>query len=366
MPHTRIPVYDGSIDNIIGILHMKKVAQVLARGELDREQAAGDWPGRASRTSCRKARRSNVQLLKFQRQRRRIAFIVDEYGDMQGLVTLEDMLEEIVGEFTSGTSALHKDMHRERPDSFVVNASASVRMLNRKMGWTLPTTGPRTLNGLIVEYLETIPEPGTSLRIGDYSLEILQTGDNTVKTVRLKPITPDAGASDANQVAQVGLRSSALRSALRRSRLDAEHLEPLERLARHIRLRHHRAAEALLRSFAQPLLAKRHRPDFAGETKFAEADGVGRERLVAQARQHGEHRRQVGRGFADPHAADDVDEDIASGRRNAAVPMQHREQQREPARLPSRRRRGADSCPAHRRSAPALRRASAGCPRAPP
>jgi Mg2+/Co2+ transporter CorB len=144
----------------------------------------------------------NQQLLQFQRQRRRVAFVVDEYGDVQGLVTLEDLLEEIVGEFTSSTSALHKDVHREKPDSFVVNASASVRTLNRKMGWTLPTTGPRTLNGLIVEYLETIPDPGTSLRINDYSLEILQTGDNAVKTVRLRPITPAAGAGDADQVAR--------------------------------------------------------------------------------------------------------------------------------------------------------------------
>ena len=130
----------------------------------------------------------NTQLLQFQRQRRRVAFVVDEYGDVQGLITLEDLLEEIVGEFTSDTSILHKDVHRERNDSFVVNASASVRTLNRKMGWTLPATGPRTLNGLIVEQMETIPSPGQRLRIGDYSLEVLQVTDNAVKTVRLKPV----------------------------------------------------------------------------------------------------------------------------------------------------------------------------------
>ena len=117
---------------------------------------------------------------------------MDEYGDVLGLVTLEDLLEEIVGEFTSDTSALHKDVLREPGGTFVVNAAASVRALNRRMGWTLPTSGPRTLNGLIVEYLETIPEPGTSLRLADYAIDILQTGENAVKTVRLHRIDAEA------------------------------------------------------------------------------------------------------------------------------------------------------------------------------
>jgi Mg2+/Co2+ transporter CorB len=199
--HTRIPVFDGSIDALVGVLHMKKVAQLLAHDKFDREQLLALARSREP-YYVPEGTSLNQQLLQFQRQRRRVAFVVDEYGDVQGLVTLEDLLEEIVGEFTSSTSALHKDVHREKPDSFVVNASASVRTLNRKMGWTLPTTGPRTLNGLIVEYLETIPDPGTSLRINDYSLEILQTGDNAVKTVRLRPITPAAGAGDADQVAR--------------------------------------------------------------------------------------------------------------------------------------------------------------------
>ena len=182
--HTRIPVYDGELESLVGILHMKKVARMLVRSEFEREQLVA-----LARTRepyyVPEGTSLNQQLLQFQRQRRRVAFIVDEYGDVQGLVTLEDLLEEIVGEFTSDTSILHKDVYRERNDSFVVNASASVRTLNRKMGWTLPTTGPRTLNGLIVEQMETIPTPGQRLRIGDYSLEVLQVTDNAVKTVRL-------------------------------------------------------------------------------------------------------------------------------------------------------------------------------------
>lgn len=187
--HTRIPVYEGNLDNLIGILHMKKVARLLARGEFDREQLVGLARQREA-YYVPEGTSLNKQLLNFQRQRRRVAFVVDEYGDVQGLVTLEDLLGEIVGEFTSDTSSLHKDVHREKGGSFIVNASASVRTLNRKMGWSLPTSGPRTLNGLIVEYLENIPEAGTSLRVNDYAIDILQVGDNAVKTVRLKPIEP--------------------------------------------------------------------------------------------------------------------------------------------------------------------------------
>ncbi len=185
--HTRIPVYEGNLEALVGVLHMKQVARLLARGEFDRDQLVALTKTREP-YYVPEGTSLNTQLLQFQRQRRRVAFVVDEYGDVQGLVTLEDLLEEIVGEFTSDTSILHKDVHRERSDSFVVNASASVRTLNRKMGWTLPASGPRTLNGLIVEQMETIPVPGQRLRIGDYSLEVLQVTDNAVRTVRLRPV----------------------------------------------------------------------------------------------------------------------------------------------------------------------------------
>jgi len=189
--HTRLPVYDGSLDELVGMLHMKQVARLRARGELDREQLVTIARAREP-YYVPEGTPLNTQLVNFQRQRRRVAFVVDEYGDVQGLVTLEDLLEEIVGEFTSDTSALHKDVHRERGGSFIVNAAASVRTLNRKMGWSLPTSGPRTLNGVIIEYLETIPEPGTALRINDYAIEVIQTGDNAVKTVRLREIPAEA------------------------------------------------------------------------------------------------------------------------------------------------------------------------------
>jgi Mg2+/Co2+ transporter CorB len=113
---------------------------------------------------------------------------VDEYGDIQGLVTIDDILEEIVGDFTTDPATMmHKDLHREADGSFVANAQTSIRALNRSMRWNLPTDGPKTLNGLIVEFLETIPEPGTTLKLADYMLEVLQTGDNAIKTVRIRP-----------------------------------------------------------------------------------------------------------------------------------------------------------------------------------
>jgi Mg2+/Co2+ transporter CorB len=199
--HTRLPVYEGSVDELVGILHMKQVARLLARSELDRDKLVALVRSREP-YFVPEGTSLNTQLLNFQRQRRRMAFVVDEYGDVQGLVTLEDLLEEIVGEFTSDKGSMHKDVHRERGDSFIVNASASVRTLNRKMGWSLPTSGPRTLNGLILEYLETIPEPGTSLRVNDYSIDVLQTGDNAVKTVRLRAVAPSAPTASGTSESQ--------------------------------------------------------------------------------------------------------------------------------------------------------------------
>jgi Mg2+/Co2+ transporter CorB len=185
--HTRLPVYEGEIDHIIGVLHMKRVVHELARGRLDRDGLI-DAANSRDAYFVPSGTTLNTQLLNFQRDRRRMAFVVDEYGDIQGLVTLEDILEEIVGEFTTDPATMmHKDVHRDADGSFVANASTTIRALNRAMRWNLPTDGPKTLNGLIVEFLETIPEPGTTLKLADYMLEVLQTGENAIKTVRIRP-----------------------------------------------------------------------------------------------------------------------------------------------------------------------------------
>jgi Mg2+/Co2+ transporter CorB len=129
----------------------------------------------------------NKQLVQFQRNRQRTGFVVDEYGDIQGIVTLEDLLEEIVGEFTSEPSAGEAELRRDEvAGGYIFDAGANVRVLNRMMNWKLPTDGPKTLNGLILEKLETIPRKGTGLMLNDYAIEILQTSDSVVETVRIR------------------------------------------------------------------------------------------------------------------------------------------------------------------------------------
>jgi Mg2+/Co2+ transporter CorB len=182
--HTRLPVYRGDIDQVLGILHLRNFLGLQRKQEITREDIE-----QIVRESyfIPEATPLNTQLLNFQSQRRRIGLVVDEYGDIQGLVTLDDILEEIVGEFTTDPATSSKDIHPQEDGSFLVDGSANIRELNRIMHWQLPTNGPKTLNGMITEYLETIPETGTSLLLEGYPIEIVQTGSNTVKTVRIDP-----------------------------------------------------------------------------------------------------------------------------------------------------------------------------------
>jgi Mg2+/Co2+ transporter CorB len=198
-PHTRLPVYEGELDNLIGVLHMKRVARELARGTFTRERLIELARGRES-YFIPEGTTLNVQLAHFQRNRRRFAFVVNEYGDIEGLVTLEDILEEIVGEFTTDPATItHKDVHSERPGVFIVNASATIRALNRALGWQLPTGGPKTVNGLLLEQLETIPDPGAMVRVGNYEFEVLQMADNAVRTVRVRaPLAEKTAAASAS------------------------------------------------------------------------------------------------------------------------------------------------------------------------
>jgi Mg2+/Co2+ transporter CorB len=185
-PHTRLPVYEDELDNLIGLLHMKRVANELVRGTLSRESLLELARGREP-YFVPEGTALNVQLGYFQRNRRRFAFVVNEYGGIEGLVTIEDILEEIVGEFTTDPASLtHKDVHVERPGVFIVNASATIRALNRALGWHLPTGGPKTINGLLLEHFETLPDTGAMVRVGNYEFEVLQMADNAIRTVRVR------------------------------------------------------------------------------------------------------------------------------------------------------------------------------------
>lgn len=182
--HTRLPVYRGDIDQVVGIIHLRNFLGLQRKQEVTKEDLElivreGYFIPEATPL--------NTQLLNFQSQRRRIGLVVDEYGDILGLVTLDDILEEIVGEFTTDPSTSSKDIHPQEDGTFLVDGSANIRELNRIMQWQLPTDGPKTLNGMITEYLETIPETGTSLLLEGYPIEIVQTSTSTVKTVRIDP-----------------------------------------------------------------------------------------------------------------------------------------------------------------------------------
>ena len=190
--HTRLPVYKDNIDQVIGILHLRRLANLTDR-KLDKDLIRDllDEPYFVPEGTP-----LSIQLVQFQRRRLRIALVVDEYGDIQGIVTLEDILEEIVGEFTTDPADEDDDVVSEGNGMFLVDGTANIRELNRSQGWELPTDGPKTVNGLILEMLETIPEPTTCLKIEGYPIEIVETDDNRIRSVRVGPRLPEDETTD--------------------------------------------------------------------------------------------------------------------------------------------------------------------------
>ena len=178
--HTRLPLYRDSIDNLLGMIHIRSVLNLALEDTLDLESLLkiADAPYFIPEGTS-----LNLQILHFQKMKRRSCFVVDEYGDIQGLVTMEDILEEIVGEFTTDIADLSKDITPQEDGSFIVDASITLRNLNRLLSWHLPSIGPRTLSGLIIEYLGYIPPADCCLAIKNYQIEILKVGDNTIKSV---------------------------------------------------------------------------------------------------------------------------------------------------------------------------------------
>jgi len=184
--HTRMPLFEGDLDRVLGIVHMRLVANEIAAGRLTRDRLR-EIAGQREALFTPEGTTLHAQLLRFRRLRRRIAFVVDEYGDVRGLVTLEDILEEVVGEFTTQPATPRLDFSARRDGSYVVPGSVTLRAVNRALGMSLPTDGPRTLSGLIVEHLESIPEPGAILTLGGRMIEVLQVADNAVRTARILP-----------------------------------------------------------------------------------------------------------------------------------------------------------------------------------
>jgi len=182
--HTRMLVRQGPNEEIIGVVHIRKVMHQVQSGQLDldmlREIVAEPYY-----VPC--GTPLYTQLQQFQEKQQRLALVVDEYGELKGLVTLEDILEEIVGDFTTQSPSFGGAFHEQPDGSWLVDGGVQLRSLNRKLGLSFPLDGPKTLNGLVLEHFEDIPEPGTSFRIGGHTLEIVQTQERIVKSVRIYP-----------------------------------------------------------------------------------------------------------------------------------------------------------------------------------
>jgi Mg2+/Co2+ transporter CorB len=202
--HTMLPVYENALDNIVGLLHLKHVVRLRQADEIDAEQ-------------LREILRAPyfipagtpllTQLHQFQVDRQRLGLVVDEYGELKGLVSIEDILEEIVGEFTTQGPG-GSDVFRREPDgSVIVDGMAPLRMLNRKLGTEFPLEGPKTLNGLIVEYLGEIPDSGISFRLAGQGVEVLQVQDRAVKVVKL---LPPVGRAPAPPLQTTGEQASSI------------------------------------------------------------------------------------------------------------------------------------------------------------
>ncbi len=177
-PHTRMAVYKKSIDRVIGFLHLRKVLLEVDHQDFDKQTIINLL---SKPVFIPESTPVHTQMLRFKNEKIRIGLVVDEYGDVQGLVTLDDLLQEIVGELITDENTAA----REQSDgSYLVDANTTVRELNRIMQWSLPTEGPKTLNGLIIELMETIPESGARIDLHGYPVEIIKHDKNAVKLVK--------------------------------------------------------------------------------------------------------------------------------------------------------------------------------------
>ena len=180
--YTRVPVYRNSIDNVVGFLHLRKFILKILDKDLEREDLE-----KVIREPYFIPEGTHLKklLFEFQEKKRRLSLVVDEFGDIQGMVTLEDLLEEIVGEFTNDPASYDVEIHPQKDGTFLVDGSSHVRDINKALTWQLHADGPKTINGLILEHMQSIPEPGTSVLIDGYPIEVVQIQNNAVRTVRI-------------------------------------------------------------------------------------------------------------------------------------------------------------------------------------
>lgn len=179
--YNRVVVYNEDINDIKGVLHLRNVSRVFDENGLNRELLLEQI---REPYFVPEGTPLHTQLFKFQELKHRFAIVVDEYGVVQGIATLEDILEEIVGEFTSNISDNIEEVFPQADGSYIIDGTATIRDINKNLGWELPTDGPKTINGLILEHLESFPEASVSVRIEHYSFEILELSENIIQTVR--------------------------------------------------------------------------------------------------------------------------------------------------------------------------------------
>ncbi|MCO4837785.1 MAG: HlyC/CorC family transporter [Oceanospirillaceae bacterium] len=184
-PHTRIPLYQEELNNVVGIVHVRQILPLIHAKNPTKEAflALTREPYFVPESTP-----LNTQLLNFQKRKHWMALVVDEYGDIQGLTTLEDILEEIVGDMAEEQDHENEDIHPQEDGSFFIDGTTTVRDINKALTWQLPIDGPKTLNGLMTETLEEIPQFNVCLKMGEYHLETLQIRDNFIKTVRVRRI----------------------------------------------------------------------------------------------------------------------------------------------------------------------------------
>ena len=200
-PHSRLLVYRENVDDVVGFVYLRRMLDALRSGSITREylESVVREPYFIPEGTT-----LTVQLLNFQRERRRIGLVVDEYGDIQGMVTLEDILEEIVGEFDNDPQLAPAEIRPQEDGSFIVDGTAQVRNLGKTLNWQLPSEGPKTLNGIVLEHFENFPPEGAEFTFNGHLMTVLAVEGNRVRQVRIEPAVLDEKDEESSPAVAAG------------------------------------------------------------------------------------------------------------------------------------------------------------------